>query len=88
MPTTRPRHVVTETDSIARAINDAAKRWPGETRRGRLLLLLIEEGHGVVLGNEDQQRIERRAAIARTRGTLTGMYEPDYLERLREDWPE
>ena len=88
MPTTRARHVVTETDTIARAIDDAAKRWPDETRRGRLLLRLIEEGHGVVIGSEEQQRIERRAAVKQTRGALTGMYEPGYLERLREDWPE
>src|ERR1019366_8168817 len=39
VPTTRPRHVITETDEIARAIDDAAKRWP-EDRNSRARLLL------------------------------------------------
>ena len=29
----------------------------------------------------------RRAAIRRTTGALTGVYESDDLERLRDDWP-
>jgi hypothetical protein len=29
----------------------------------------------------------RREAIRRTSGALTGVFEPDYLERLRDDWP-
>jgi len=32
MPTARPRHQVTETPDVARALDLAAKRWPGEPR--------------------------------------------------------
>ena len=30
----------------------------------------------------------RREAIRRTSGALSGAYEPGYLDRLRQDWPE
>lgn len=88
MPTTRPRHAVTETDAVARALDAAARRWPGERSRARLLLKLVEEGHRVIEADEEARVAERRAAIERTAGALTGMYPPDYLEKLREDWPE
>ena len=32
MATTRPRVFVTETDELTRALDDAARRWPGESR--------------------------------------------------------
>ena len=35
----------------------------------------------------DEGAARRREAIQRTSGALTGAYEPDYLERLRHDWP-
>lgn len=30
---------------------------------------------------------ERRAAIEATAGSADDIFEPDYLERLRQDWP-
>src|SRR2546430_2026058 len=46
MPTARPRHMITETDEISEALDDAARRWPGDRHeRKRLLVRLIEEGH-------------------------------------------
>lgn len=89
MPTTRPRHVVTETDKVARALDDAARRWPAEkANRAKLLLHLVEEGHRAVIDQQDEANARRQHAVARTSGTLTGAYDDDYLARLREDWPE
>jgi hypothetical protein len=34
------------------------------------------------------RQVERRATIEETRGSLAGVYQPNELERLREDWPE
>jgi hypothetical protein len=34
----------------------------------------------------DQEERKRHAAIGATAGVLTGLYRPDELERLREDW--
>lgn len=87
MPTTRPRHLITETDELARALDDAAKVWPRDSHsRTKLLRHLLEEGHRAVVGQHEHQTAARKDAVARTDGALTGIYGPDYLRRLREDW--
>ena len=64
---------------------DAAQlRWPEEADRKALLLRLAAAGGEAIAAEEEK----RRAAIAETAGALTGLYRPDELERLREDWPE
>lgn len=88
MPTTRPRHLITETEHVAQALDDAAKRWPAESgNRAKLLLRLVEEGHRAVLGQQERRLRQRREALARTSGALTGLYGEGYLGELREDWP-
>ncbi|MGL4174979.1 MAG: hypothetical protein ACRCSN_02795 [Dermatophilaceae bacterium] len=44
MPTTRPRHFVTETDELAAALDEAAARRP-DLSRPQLLVQLALEGH-------------------------------------------
>lgn len=88
MPTTRPRHLITETDQVAEALDDAARRWPADREsRAKLLLHLVEAGHRAVIGEAGERRKARLAAIKRTSGALAGSYGEDYLERLHEDWP-
>lgn len=87
MPTTRPRHFVTETDELADALDDAARRYPGLSRP-QLLVRLALEGHHAVQKTRDARRRRRLEAIRNYSGSLAGVYGPDYLERLREDWPE
>jgi hypothetical protein len=36
----------------------------------------------------ETRRQRRRKAIAALSGSLTGVYEPAYLDVLREDWPD
>jgi len=80
--------LITETDEVAKALDDAAKRWPEDRNsRSKLLLHLVEEGHQALVEEADQRRQERLAAIRRTSGALTGTYAADYLTQLREDWP-
>ena len=89
MPTTRRRHAITETDKIARALDDAARRWPADRHnRARLLSHLVEEGHRAVLRDAEQDLASRNAAIERTSAVLTGAYEDGYLAELREEWPD
>lgn len=79
---------MTETDELARALDDAARRWPDErAARGRLLLRLLREGHRAVLEEQEAEATRRREAVRRTSGALTGAYEEGYLARLRDDWP-
>jgi hypothetical protein len=83
MPTNRPRLTITETDEVAQALDEAAARWPEVGSRRVLLLRLLEQGRFALAA----ERGRRSDAIRRTSGALTGAYEPEYLERLRDDWP-
>lgn len=87
MPTKRKRHVITETDEIAAALDVAERRWPDEASRSRLLVRLVVEGHRAMEGRLERDLVQRRDAVTRTSGILTGAYDADYLSRLREDWP-
>jgi hypothetical protein len=86
VPTTRPRHFVTETDDLAAALDAAASRWPGLSR-AQLLVQLALEGHRAAQREHDERRIRRLAALHRNSGLLTGAYGPDHLEQLHQEWP-
>lgn len=85
MPTTRPRHTITETEEISEALTAAERRWPGE-RRTSLLKKLIEAGHEAIGETERADRDERKAAVDATAGALDGVYPPGYLEAQRTEW--
>ena len=87
MPTTRQRYLITESDRLKVALDDAGRRWPDVKSRAQLLVRLAEEGHDVLLGTVSQNTAAWRAAIERTSGAFTGVYEPGYLEALRQEWP-
>lgn len=88
VPTARPRHVITESDVVARALDDAAHRWPNDSaNRAKLLLHLVNEGHKALIGEQKGNAAARRRAVAATSGALTGLYGENYLDALREDWP-
>lgn len=86
MPTTRPRHFVTETDDLAQALDAAESRWPGLSRP-QILVQLALEGHRAAQLEHEENRRRRLAALREHSGMLTGAYGPGYLERLREEWP-
>ncbi len=87
MPTTRPRHFVTETDELSIALDDAATRWPGLSRP-QILVRLALEGSRMAQREQDGRRRRRLAVLHQRSGMLTGAYGQDYLKRLRQDWPE
>lgn len=84
MPTSRRRYQVTETDDVARALDEAAKRWPNEPR-SRLIVRTITAG-GEALAQDAALEI-RLAALKRLQGSEPDAYGPGYLEDLRTDWP-
>lgn len=86
MPTARPRHFVTETDELADALDEAARRWP-HLSRAQLVVRLAVAGHRAAQQSRDDRRRRRLAAIRTYSGCLHGVYGPDYLRRLREAWP-
>lgn len=86
MPTTRPRHQITETDEVARALDLAAQRWPGETR-GRLVVRLLTQAADRLEGENEDILVARRARLEAFRDTWAGTYPDGYLDELRDDWP-
>jgi hypothetical protein len=84
MPTTRPRYTLTDTGALREQLDEAQRRWPEVRDRKELLLRLTAAGQAAI----EREAQERRSAIKETAGLLTGIYRPDELERLREDWPE
>lgn len=87
MPTTRPRHFVTETDELTQALDAAAARWP-TLSRGQVLVQLALEGSRADQHARDEGRHRRLEALGEHRGMLTGTYGPGYLDKLRKEWPE
>lgn len=86
MPTTRPRHFVTETDDLAQALDDAARRWP-DASRAQLIVHLAMEGHRAAQRSQDERRRRRLDAVRQHSGALTGAYGPGDLTGLRDEWP-
>jgi hypothetical protein len=86
VPTTRPRILVTETDELAVALNAAAARYP-RLSRAQLLTRLALEGHGAARQEQEERRRHRLDALRAHSGSMTGAYGPDYLKRVRQDWP-
>lgn len=87
MPTTRPRYQITETDDVARALDAAELRWPGEPRSRLLVRLVVDNGRSVSEVNEVEVA-RRRAAIDAIGDRFRGLYPPGYLDDLRAEWPE
>ena len=79
MPTTRPRHPVTETPDIARILDEAARRWPGTPRAKLIQRVLVDWAGG---GRSLAARAEARRSLV---GSLPGS---SALYDRAEEWPE
>jgi hypothetical protein len=64
--------LVTETDELAEALNDAARRWP-DLRRPQLLVGLAWEDHRAAQQANDDRRRRRLDAVRTYSGCLSGM---------------
>ena len=88
MPTTKPLHAITETGEVAAALAAAARRWPADAGRpSRLLSRLIETGRRSIEAEAALEVAERRGAVRRASGALTGVYSADEADALRDEWP-
>lgn len=90
MPTTRPRHMVTETDDVVRALDAAAHVWPDASRAELVRRLLVAGADAIAAGGAETQaraRSARLRALDEVAGIMTGVYPAAAREHLRDEWP-
>jgi hypothetical protein len=78
MPTTRPRHAITETPDVGEILDEAARRW-GERPRGKLIQLILEDW--AAGGRAPSARAAARARLEGSMPGTAGAYD------RHEDWP-
>jgi hypothetical protein len=83
-----PATVAAETADIARALDLAAKAWPDlADKPGALLRRLILLGRNTLAHERATADDAREQAIDATAGALAGVFGPEYVHELRDDWP-
>jgi hypothetical protein len=87
MPTIRPRYQITETDEVARALDAAQRRWPGEPRSRLLVRLVVENGQAIREVSEEETA-RRLRALDEVAGSFPGLSTPGWRDELRNEWPE
>ena len=89
MPTSRARLTITETDDVARMLDEAAERWPEDrAHRARLLKRLAERGAEAARADTTAQSSAWAAIVEGAAGAAgADAYPERYLDELRSDWP-
>lgn len=89
MPTARPRHMITETDELAKALEAAALLWPSERiSRSSLLRKVLEVGVEEVVKQAASVKSSRMREIEKQAGSLSGVWPAGWLAELRDEWPK
>jgi len=88
MPTSRTRHMVTESDQIKKAIDDAALVWPElANERAELLRNLISQGAEIVAAKAKGKKKEREKAVKNLISIGTGLWPNNFLSQRKDEWP-
>jgi len=88
-PSTNRRHAITETEDISNALEVASRTWPDLADKPcALLRQLILVGRNTLARDHAAADQTRRQVVEATTGALAGVFGPDYLSELREDWSE
>lgn len=84
MPTTRPRHQITETDEIADAIDAGLREWPDLNRSDVIRELIVKGADSLSLSATE--RVLAMELALKELASLDIHYPKDYLEDLRKGW--
>lgn len=89
MPTSRPRHMITETDQLSHALIEAAKIWPELSgQRNLLLRKILEVGIESVQAKANQKTNARVTGVQKLAGSMDGVWPANWKKELAEDWPK
>lgn len=89
MPTTRPRHMITETDRIASSLEKAASLWPEIAgNRSALLRKVLEVGMESLDTSSSKRSATRLDAISNAAGSLTRVWPDNWRDEARSEWPQ
>lgn len=89
MSSRRLRHVITETDELASALDTAENLWPEcQGQRGALLGKLIDAGIDFVNASKDSRQRAKLDAIEVAAGSMPGMWPAKWREQTRSEWPD
>ncbi len=81
--------MITESDALAKAIDDAARLWPElADERAELLRRLLDRGIEAVEAEHNERLEARRKAVLEVAGSLSGIWPANWREELRAGWPE
>lgn len=80
--------MITETDEIRAAIDEAARLWPeAADNRAELVRRLLLRGTPSALEAEVRRRAQFLITLDEAAGSMRGVYPPDAARRLTEEWP-
>jgi len=80
--------MITESDALAKAIDEAARLWPdAKDERAELLRRLIDRGIESIEAEHNERLEARKKAIKEVAGSLSGVWPENFLAELRAEWP-
>lgn len=89
MPTARQRYMITETEPIARALEEASALWPDvAAEKSKLLQKILSEGMETVHLRAENNKLEKVKIIRQVAGSMNGIWPDGWREELLNEWPE
>ena len=80
--------MITETDELGVALEQAAELWPDlRGQRGQLLRKILEVGSAEIRKTSNADHAMRIQQIKAVAGNLTGVWPEVWREELAGDWP-
>jgi len=86
MPTSLPRHTITETSDVKAWLDAAAKVWVDDAdNRPALVRRLLEAGHQTASEVLEDATSKRRQLIQSASGSMPDVWPPDWYQQYKRD---